>query len=107
MKIAITSTDGVKVNQHFGKATCFHIYANDRGLLRLLEKRGCPAYSDNNPDHQFHPERFESTFKAIADCDVLVTAKIGAVPADELMERGLSVIVTDDKIKAIVFDKTT
>ena len=107
MKVAITSTNGIEVNQHFGKATSFLIYEKVNGNLKLLEKRSVDSYCqcENNepvdPNHKFSEQRFRSVLNTINDCTILYTQKIGNKPGFNLMKNGIKVMVCNCTIAQI------
>lgn len=56
-RIAVVSTDGKTVNDHFGRAERFLIYDID-DKLTFVEERPAETYSVGDPEHPFDPERF-------------------------------------------------
>jgi hypothetical protein len=79
MKIAITTSDGIKVDQHFGKADSFHIYEIKNGDIKAIEKRVvtpyCASDSSDQPsaDHEYSIDRLSAVYEEIKDCKVLYT----------------------------------
>jgi predicted Fe-Mo cluster-binding NifX family protein len=108
MKIAVTSTDGANVNQHFGKADSFYIYEITGNTLMAIEKKNVNAYCENidgvpvNPNHQFELDRFTMVYNVISDCEVLYTKQIGDIPRKKLEELGVSVQLCNCAIESIV-----
>ena len=98
MRVAIASTDGKTVNEHFGRATRFLIYETGAGAPRFVEERPVVPYSENDPKHPFDANRFTSVFEAIKDCTKVYVIKIGERPAAELQERGLEAVVYEGTI---------
>lgn len=41
MKVAVASSDGRSISDHFGRATCFLVYEIDAGEIRGVETRAC------------------------------------------------------------------
>lgn len=97
MRIAITTTDGVTVNEHFGKASSFYIYDIADGVLKAIEKRAVEPYCETsegeviNPDHEFSADRFSLVYEKIKDCEVLYTQRIGDAPKAKL--KGLGIVI--------------
>lgn len=89
MKIAIVSTDGTNVNEHFGKAEKFLVYdASDSGL-KLIEERPSTPLSVGDPDHPFDSDRFGAIVDVIKDCKSVYITQIGETPATKLKEQGI------------------
>ncbi len=104
MKVAITSSDGVSVNTHFGRAEKFYIY-NVYGVEKeFVEERTCQKYCNHSEcvPHDFDKDKFERVYDTIKDCEVLYTAQIGDKPAEKLNEKNIKVIVFDGLIEKIV-----
>lgn len=99
MRIAVTTSDGKKVDQHFGKATTFTIYDVNDGNLKMVDLRVVDSYCqcENgepvDPGHQFSPDRFTKVKETISDCDKLFTFQIGEKPKEQLERIGIDVKV--------------
>lgn len=93
MQIAIASTDGETVNQHFGKADRFFIYDLAEKRLALLTVRSVTPLSTGDPNHAFDPERMAATVAAIKDCERVYCARIGERPQEELEKAGIAAVV--------------
>ncbi len=92
MKVAITTTDGVSVNEHFGKANQFYIYSIENNKVNFVEKRIVQAYcTPGNTDHDFNWDRFMAVYEEIKDCKVLYTKQIGDTPLDKFKNCGMLV----------------
>jgi hypothetical protein len=105
MKIAIATTDGKIVDQHFGRAQKFSIYEKSDSGLKLLEERKTISYckcSDCGP-HEFFADRLEEVSSKIKDCQVIVACQIGKVPSEKLYEKGFQVISYEGEISHIPF----
>lgn len=82
VKIAIASSDGVTVNEHFGRAPEFLIYRLHNNGYEYVETR------QNNPVCSGHEHDDNQLFKAaesLADCGGVVVAQIGAGAIDALL----------------------
>ena len=107
MKIAVASSDGRNVNEHFGRAEIFYIYELRKGGVTLLEKRKTLPYSTGIGDlaHEFDADRFEAVFSVIKDCIIVYVERIGDVPALKLKEKGIKAIKHEGQINKIFFLK--
>lgn len=86
VRIALASSDGVWVNEHFGRAGSFLIFGLHDGEWTLLERRrntpGCSEHS--------HAEgSLERTAELIGDCRGVVIQQIGAAAFDLLAGKGI------------------
>ena len=101
MKIAVATTDGVSVNEHFGKATQFFIYeVTDKAFDLLVEKHVEP-YSTGNKSHTFDAARFQEVAKWLKGCKMIFVTKIGDEPASALRAMGIEPLVYEGEIKKI------
>jgi len=82
IRIAVASSDGVSVDQHFGRAIQFRIYRLiDNGYEFIEVRKTDPACSG-----QQHSETgLEQTAARIADCQGVVISQIGAGAIDVLI----------------------
>ena len=101
MKIAIVTTDGINVDDHFGKAERFLIYeARDGRMVRTGERETVPL-SVGNQDHPFDQERFSQIVSSIVDCQRVYVTKIGDIPAEKLKARGIEPVIYEGPIRDI------
>ncbi|HFQ82182.1 MAG TPA: dinitrogenase iron-molybdenum cofactor biosynthesis protein [Desulfobacterales bacterium] len=103
MKIAVASTDGVNVNQHFGRAEKFLIYEVVPASFNLVEELEVAPYSSGKEDkkHQFDQARFAGVAEKLRGCEKMFTAKIGDIPAAELRKMGVEPVVYEGLIADI------
>jgi len=82
VKIAVASSDGETVNQHFGRAGSFRIYRlHDTGYELLEVRDNSPACSGG----QHSDDALERTAITIADCRGVVADQIGPGAIDALI----------------------
>lgn len=86
-KVAVASSDGKFVNQHFGMAQQFLIFEiDDEGKYEFLELR------ENLPacDVEGHSEdAMTRSVKLISDCDAILASQIGPGAIDILIKNGI------------------
>ena len=100
LRIAIVSTDGTNVNDHFGMAKRFLIYdCNDD--TTLVEERQTESLSVGDPDHTFDAEKFSRIAALLKDCSKIYVTQIGEVPASKLKELGIKPVIYEGPIKDI------
>jgi predicted Fe-Mo cluster-binding NifX family protein len=97
MRIAVTTTSGIKVDQHFGKASCFSIYDIKANKLELIETRMVNSYCKSNtegmPDkeHEISDDSLSMVYNRIKDCEKVYTLQIGQKPEEALKSKGIIV----------------
>jgi len=98
-KVAVASTDGITINEHFGKAKEFWIYeVNETGAYTFLERREIPQ--DINASHTHAASK---AIGLLTDVEVVLAAQIGRHAESELQAKGiLSLSVTSSVDKALV-----
>lgn len=89
--VAITTKGGGRVNQHFGHAREFQVYAVDAGGVRFQGHRRADNYCLGGYGEE---DRLEAIIAALDGVDAVLTAKIGDCPRDRLAEAGIPVLDT-------------
>ena len=84
--VAVATTGGGKVNQHFGHATEFQIYEVSAASTAFIGHRRVDLYCQGGYGED---EQLPSIVEAISDCHAVLVSKIGACPRDELAAAGL------------------
>lgn len=89
-RIAIASTDGIVVNQHFGRAGFFIIvlYDDESGTWEYQEKRPVAPVC-NRGDHE--DGALERNIQAIADCRYLLVSRVGMRARNAIEASGIQV----------------
>lgn len=94
-KVAIATSDGKFVNQHFGKATKFAIYEVEDKRFSLLEVReNKPACGDSG--HQ--ENAMYDSINLLLDCKIVLISMIGVGPDQVLFDKGILSYETSDSI---------
>ncbi len=100
-KVAIASSDGKFVNQHFGRANQFLIVEiKDDGSYEFLELR------ENTPSCNPAGESItKDTIELISDVEGVLVSQVGPGAADKLIAHGIQPIIIpmliDDAIKKV------
>lgn len=120
-QIAVASSDGQKIDGHFGSTPLFWVLAiQEDGSHQLIEKRvveekkeacshtgeesseeahhACHSGADNGCHSGVHNGRHagsEERFAVVGDCRCVLSAKCGAFMERELQKRGVSSFVID------------
>ncbi|HMK53718.1 MAG TPA: NifB/NifX family molybdenum-iron cluster-binding protein [Methanobacteriaceae archaeon] len=87
MKIAVASSDGKIIDQHFGQACHFLIFELGTEGIQFLELREKGTASFRN-----HEYRWTGALKLLKDCRVIFCRRIGDEPREKLEEMGIEVI---------------
>ena len=86
MKVAVVSSDGKIINQHFGKSSHFYIFEVGGGKIQFMEVREptplCGSADYRNPD-----EVLNKTISLISDFKALLCSRIGSRPQEELRKK--------------------
>lgn len=86
-RIAVASSDGIVVNNHFGRAREFYIYQVDREEhIHFFEKRTVtPVCDGGNHDD----EKLQRNLETIQDCKYLLVSRIGNGASDMAERLGI------------------
>lgn len=99
-RIAVASTDGKVVNEHFGRAKQFIILEiGDEGKYQTVELRKLPVVCEGgNHDN----EALRTNVEALSDCRYVLVSRIGQGAENALEEKGISAYVIPDIIEDAV-----
>lgn len=92
MLIAVTTSNGTDVDQHFGLAQRFIIYDYAGSDTKVVNEVFVEPYCSSDPTHAQHDVRFQEIIEALAGCKAVVTAMIGPMPKQSLSKAGFVVI---------------
>lgn len=86
-KAAIASSDGIVVNQHFGRADTFYIYEiKENGKFSLLETRTVAPVC-NGGNH--NDDELRENIGKLKDCKYVLVSRIGPGAANMVEQAGL------------------
>lgn len=96
-KVAITTSDGKLINQHFGRCSEFSIVEvdPDTGHWKFIEKRETEQ-TCNNFSHS--EEQIDEVAKMLSDCLYLLTYRIGTYPCFVLKSYGVTCLEASELI---------
>jgi predicted Fe-Mo cluster-binding NifX family protein len=80
-KVAVASTDGKFVNEHFGRATQFLIFEIDQGKYRFIELLKTRPYC-NQGEHD--DQQLRTAIESLQGCRAVVVSQIGNGAAEVL-----------------------
>lgn len=124
MLVAVTSTDGTTIDQHFGKAERFLVYEVGTGEPQLVSEVKADPYcgwagrlqsatpeeadaaillmrecAEAPPAHSMMPDKLAAIAQALGSCRIIVTAMIGDAPRDEMERLGFDVYTMPGPLK--------
>ena len=85
-KIAVASSDGKVINQHFGRATQFLIFVVSNSKFEYLEILETAPFC-NSGEHD--ENRLLSSAELLVDCRAVLVSQIGNGAAQALRSRGI------------------
>ena len=95
--IAVSSMEGVLINQHLGEAERFLIYGmNDTGECMLVDARTAPPAGGGR-------ERWEALADTLNDCRALLVNGAGDSPKKVMTAKGIEVMVLEGVIEEAVY----
>ncbi len=91
-KIAVATKSGKVVDLHFGHADVFSIYqcnieGDEKGSIRLLEKREVEAYCNGEDD--CGEDRRKKVIEMLSDCHAVLSIRIGYAAEQSLKQHGI------------------
>ena len=101
MRIAVVSTNGKDVDEHFGKAREFLIYDMVNGESVFVEKRAASPLSTGDRSHEFDEVKFREVAGTIKDCNRVYAVRIGDRPKMELEKMGIETVLYEGPIADI------
>lgn len=99
-RIAIATSDGKTVNEHFGHAKFFRVYQTDENTYEYIELLDAVAACQHSLGHDV--TRFDKIIELLSDCDALLVEKIGAGAAAYLIEKNVRVFEVSGSIDAVL-----
>ena len=99
-KIAVATSDGFEVNEHFGHAKFFRVYELGENEYTFLEVRDAVAACQHQLGHD--TTRFDKIIELLSDCDALLVQKIGPGAAEYLIKKNVRVFEVSGSIDAVL-----
>ncbi|MBR1751239.1 MAG: dinitrogenase iron-molybdenum cofactor biosynthesis protein [Ruminococcus sp.] len=97
-KIAIATSDGITVNEHFGHAKFFRVY--DSESCEQTDLRDVVSACQHTLGHD--TTRFDKIIELLSDCDAVLVSRIGAGAAEYLISKGVRVFEVSGAIDAVL-----
>lgn len=103
MKVAFATTDGMNVDEHFGRSGRFAIYELTPDgysfveMRRFSDGRDTAVEGTKGMGHA-HDEMVEGKVERLADCRIIYLTEIGGPSAARLIKRGIMPVKVKDMI---------
>jgi nitrogen fixation protein NifX len=103
MKVAFATTDGINVDEHFGRAGMFAIYELTKDGYRFIEMRKFADGRDTEIEDtrgmgEVHDDRVQRKVDKLSDCKIVYLTEIGGPSAARLVKKGVMPIKVKDVI---------
>jgi nitrogen fixation protein NifB len=95
--VAVASTGGGRVNQHFGKAEEFWIYEAAPGWARFVQVRNVRRFCSGLLGCDDDPSALGRLVEMLSDCAAVITADTGPRPREALEKVGIRCITVGDE----------
>ncbi len=94
MKVAFATTDGTKVDEHFGRAGMFAVYEVKEDEYRFVEMRRFAEGRDRTIEEtkgagQLHEDLVQKKVESLGDCRIIYLTEIGGPSAARLVKKGI------------------
>ena len=99
-RVAVASTDGKVINQHFGHAEQFHIFDVSDENFEFLESRDINACCQG---HTHDISNFDRVTELLSDCQAIFVSQIGAGAAAYMIKKGVRVFEAPYVIEDVLF----
>lgn len=86
LRIAVASKDDIRIDQHFGHADSFLVYDVSADGATPLGRREIAAHAEGEDEDE---DPRQTILRMLADCKVLLVAKIGPNPQEQLAGVGI------------------
>ena len=119
MKIAFATTDGIAIDEHFGRAGMFAVYdlTKDGYLFQEIRKFSegrDSAIEETKGMGAVHEDRVQQKVDKLSDCKIIYLVEIGGPSAARLVKKGImpvkvkrNVSIEESLIKLAQTIKTT
>ena len=100
-RVAIASTDGIIINQHFGHTERFHIVELNTDTLdyQFIESRTVERVCQGH----YHEEKaFDAVLSVLSDVQAILVQKIGQGASDYLESKGIRVYTAPFPIEPVI-----
>jgi nitrogen fixation protein NifX len=106
MKVGFATTDGINVDEHFGRAGKFAVYEMTPAEYRFLEMRQFADGMDfeimeSRGTGQEHDDLIDAKVGKMSDCKIIYLTEIGGPAAAKLVKKGIMPVKVKEPIAII------
>src|ERR1700690_2064732 len=103
MKVAFATTDGINVDEHFGRAGMFAVYELTNENYSFVELRKFAdgldsAIVETRGQGELHDDRVQSKVDKLADCKIIYLTEIGGPSAARLIKKGIMPVKVKESV---------
>ena len=103
MKVAFATTDGVQVDEHFGRAGKFAVYEVGEKGYRFVEMRMFAdgrdrAIEETKGMKEVHDDLVQKKVDSLGDCKIVYLTEIGGPSAARLVKKGMMPVKVKEKV---------
>lgn len=104
MKVAFATTDGIHVDEHFGRAGRFAIYEFTKNGYSSLDDRVFSGGRDRSVEGtrclgSLHDDAVQSKVDKLSDCDIICMTSIGGPSAARLVKKGIMPVKVKERMR--------
>jgi nitrogen fixation protein NifX len=103
MKVAFATTDGVQVNEHFGRAGMFAVYeVKEQGYsfveMRKFAEGRDTAVEETKGIKEVHDDLVQKKVDSLGDCKIVYLTEIGGPSAARLVKKGMMPVKVKEQV---------
>jgi nitrogen fixation protein NifX len=103
MKVAFATTDGVQVNEHFGRAGIFAVYeVKEQGYsfveMRKFAEGRDTAVEETKGMKEVHDDLVQKKVDSLGDCKIVYLTEIGGPSAARLVKKGMMPVKVKEQV---------
>jgi predicted Fe-Mo cluster-binding NifX family protein len=102
MLIAVASKDGREINQHFGHAERFLIFAVDGDSITLVDEKHVERYCSYDEAHPLRGHVLRAIVEALQGCRAIACSQVGQAPQEEMARLGIPVYAVEGEIVPVL-----
>ena len=101
MRVAFATTDGISVNEHFGRAGMFSVYEFSKSEYHFLGTRKFADGRDTEIEETRgmgaeHEDKVQIKVDALSDCRIIYMTEVGGPSAARLIKKGVMPLKVTD-----------
>ena len=98
-KIAVASSDGRRVDQHYGQTEDFYSFLVDDGNIVALGQIRVDAALDQPVVGRTHRAKLEGMAEALRGHDAVIATEFGAIAVEQLRKKGISAFKLEGEVE--------